>query len=70
LNPISRAASPASATIGGQNAPIAFLGLTPGGIALAQANITVPSLSAGDYPVIITIAGVGSNAPLTTVGAR
>jgi uncharacterized protein (TIGR03437 family) len=66
-NPLSRATLPASATIGGQNAPIGFLGLTPSGIALAQANITVPSLASGDYPVAITIGGVTSNAPLISV---
>jgi uncharacterized protein (TIGR03437 family) len=66
--PLSRATLPASATIGGQNAPIGFLGLTPSGIALAQANLTVPSLASGDYPVIITIGGVASNGPLITVG--
>ena len=66
--PLSRATLAASATIGGQNAPIGFLGLTPSGIALAQANLTVPSLAAGDYPVSITIGGVASNAPLISVG--
>jgi uncharacterized protein (TIGR03437 family) len=67
--PLSRATLPASAIIGGQNAPISFLGLTPGGIALAQANLTVPSLASGDYPVAITIGGVTSNAPLISVGS-
>lgn len=66
-SPLSRATLPASATIGGQNAPIGFLGLTPSGIALAQVNLTVPSLAAGDYPVAITIGGVTSNAPLISV---
>jgi uncharacterized protein (TIGR03437 family) len=66
--PLSNATLPASASIGGQNAPIGFLGLTPSGIALAQANLTVPALAAGDYPVTITIGGVTSNAPLISVG--
>jgi uncharacterized protein (TIGR03437 family) len=67
--PLSRATLPASATIGGQNAPISFLGLTPGGIALAQANITVPNLATGDYPVAITVGGTTSNTPLISVAA-
>jgi uncharacterized protein (TIGR03437 family) len=66
--PLSRPTLAAAVTIGGQNAPIVFLGLTPGGIALAQANVTVPSLAAGDYPVVVTIGGVSSNGPLITVG--
>lgn len=68
--PLSRPSLPARATIGGQAAQIQFLGLTPGAIALAQANISVPSLAPGDYPVVITIAGTASNAPLITVGDR
>ena len=35
---------------------------------MAQANLTVPSLPNGDYPLTITIGGVASNAPLITVG--
>ena len=31
-----------TATIGGVNANVTFLGLTPGSVGLAQANITVP----------------------------
>ena len=38
-----RAALESSATIGGRDAPILFLGLTPGFVGLAQANIQVPS---------------------------
>ena len=60
----------ASATIAGQNAPVQFIGLTPGGIALAQANITVPSLAAGDYPLVITVGGAASNAPLVAVSGK
>ena len=67
-SPLSEATSPYLATIGGQNAPVFFLGLTPGSVGLAQANITVPYLSSGDYPLVITINGVASNGPLVTVG--
>lgn len=67
--PLSRAVLPASATIGGQNAPIQFIGLTPGEIALAQANLTVPNLPPGDYPVTITVGGMTSNAPLISVSS-
>ncbi len=42
-----RAALESSATIGGRDAPILFLGLTPGFVGLAQANIQIP----GDAPI-------------------
>jgi len=66
-SPLSRATSPYSATIGGQNANVFFLGLTPGFVGLAQANITVPPLASGNYPLIITVNGAPSNAALITV---
>lgn len=66
-SPLSEATSPFSATIGGQNAPVLFLGLTPGFVGLAQANIKVPQLSSGSYPLVITINGVPSNAPSVTI---
>lgn len=62
-SPLSRATLPKSATIGGWTSSVAFLGLTPGFIGLAQANLQVPSLSPGAYPVVITVNGVSSNGP-------
>jgi len=38
-----RAALDSSATIGGRDAPILFLGLTPGFVGLAQANVQIPA---------------------------
>ncbi len=66
-NPLSQASYISSATIGGVNAPITFLGLTPGFVGLAQANITVPSLPSGDYPLILTVAGLESTSALVSV---
>jgi uncharacterized protein (TIGR03437 family) len=60
-SPFSRATLPASATIGGLDAAIQFLGLSPATIGMAQANLTVPALSPGSYPVVVTIGGVASN---------
>ena len=46
------------ATIGGENARILFLGLTPGNVGLAQANIEVPSLAiSADYPLVMEVGG-------------
>ncbi len=66
--PLFTATLPNSATIGGKPATMTFLGLTPGFIGLAQADIQVPQLApAGDYPLVITINGVKSNAPVVSV---
>ena len=49
-SPLSNATGTPSATIGGVNAPVQFLGLTPGYAGLAQANIQVPSLATRELP--------------------
>jgi len=69
-DPLSRPQLPVSATIGGQEVTVLFLGLSPGFIGLAQANLVVPDLPPGDYPVVITIGGSASNAAIITIGAR
>jgi uncharacterized protein (TIGR03437 family) len=65
--PLSQAVYINSATIGGVNAPVSFLGMTPGSVGLAQANITIPSLATGDYPLILNISGVESTSALVSV---
>jgi uncharacterized protein (TIGR03437 family) len=66
--PLSRPALAYSVTIGGMPAVVDFMGMTPGQIALLQANIVVPaSLSPGDYPVVVTVGGARSNGPVITV---
>ena len=65
--PLSRATAPAQATIGTQPAQIDFLGMTPGFVGLAQADIQVPpALAPGTYPIQITMGTVASNMPLIT----
>ncbi|HLY16538.1 MAG TPA: carbohydrate binding domain-containing protein [Bryobacteraceae bacterium] len=64
---LARAVLPFSATIGGVDAPIQFLGLTPYFVGLAQANIQVPQLAAGEYPLVITVDGVASAAAQLSV---
>jgi uncharacterized protein (TIGR03437 family) len=66
-SPLSSVTAPYSASIGGKPAKVLFLGLSPGFVGLYQANLQVPQLSSGDYPVIITVGGVSSNAPLLAV---
>ena len=59
--PLSNATKPFSATIGGAKATVTFLGLSPGFVGLAQADVQVPKLAAGSYPLVITVDGVQSN---------
>ncbi len=57
-----------AATIGGENAPVQYLGLTPGDVGLAQANIQIPSdLPSGDYPLVITVGGLESISAVISV---
>lgn len=50
-----------SATIGGINAPIVFIGLAPGFVGLYQADIQIPTLAAGSHNLILTVGGTASN---------
>jgi uncharacterized protein (TIGR03437 family) len=61
--PFSQSTLPYSATIGGWSTAVQFLGLAPTWVGLDQANLTVPGLSTGAYPVVITVNGVESNGP-------
>ncbi len=67
---LASATLPYSATIGGVNAPVQFVGLTQGFVGLAQANITVPALGSGDFPLVLTIGGVQSNSALIAVSSQ
>ena len=65
--PLSNATGNPSATIGGVNAPVQFLGLTSGYAGLAQANIQVPNLATGDYPLVLTVGGYVSSSAVISV---
>jgi uncharacterized protein (TIGR03437 family) len=61
-SPVSVPVAPTSATVGGVSATVSVI-LTPGTVGLAQASITIPAgLTAGSYPVVITMAGQPSGA--------
>lgn len=53
--PLATPLVPGTATVGGVNAPVQFLGLTPGSVGLAQANLQVPALPSGDHPLVLTM---------------
>jgi uncharacterized protein (TIGR03437 family) len=74
---ITGAASPAgpagvtaayTLTVGNQTAKVEYLGLTPGFVGLYQADFTVPMLSPGEYPIVVTVDGNASNAAMVQVG--
>lgn len=67
LSPLSSVTAGATATIGPLGATIQFLGLTPEFAGLAQANIQVPALPSGDYPVVLTVAGLVSASAVVSV---
>jgi uncharacterized protein (TIGR03437 family) len=69
-DPLSRPVASYSVTVGGKTAVVDFVGMTPGLVALGQANIRIPDLNPGDYPVIVTIGEQKSNAPNITVGKK
>lgn len=66
---LSVATLPKSASIGGVDASIQFLGLAPGFIGLAQANVAIPAGSpTGDaVPLIINVGGQPSNTVVISV---
>jgi uncharacterized protein (TIGR03437 family) len=60
-----------AATIGGEDAPVQYLGLTPGNVGLAQANIQIPAdLPSGDYPLIINVGGLQSISATVSVSGN
>jgi uncharacterized protein (TIGR03437 family) len=67
-NPLSRPTLPFSAMLGDQPVELAFLGLAPGFVALAQANFVVPELPPGTYEFKITVGGNQSNSVFVTIG--
>jgi uncharacterized protein (TIGR03437 family) len=57
-----------SVTVGGVNAPIAFIGDPAGLVGVVQINYTVPtSISTGNQPVVVTVGGVASTAATLSV---
>lgn len=58
--PLAIPLAAAAATIGGAAAVVQFIGLTPGNVGLAQANVQVPTVATGDQPLVISLNGVAS----------
>lgn len=67
FSPLSRTATPVTACIGRQPVDVLYAGLAPGFVGLGQFNLGVPAVSTRLQPMIITINGIASNAPVITV---
>jgi uncharacterized protein (TIGR03437 family) len=65
--PLAEVTLPVIAEIGGQPVDIQFLGLAPGFVGLAQANLWIPTGISGNLPVRITIDGQVSNTGVIAV---
>jgi uncharacterized protein (TIGR03437 family) len=57
----------ATAIIGDVAAPVQFVGLAPGLVGLGQANIMIPDLPTGTYPMWILLNGIQSVSALVSV---
>ena len=68
--PLSTTVNPVTVTIGGQSAPVAFAGLTPGYAGLYQVNVVVSTgITTGDaVPVVLNVAGQTS--PAVTMAVK
>jgi uncharacterized protein (TIGR03437 family) len=69
-DPPAAATLPATASLGGVNAPVQQLSLTPGMVGIAQAVVQVPELWEGSYPLVITVNGRASVAAAVFVGGQ
>ncbi len=67
---LSRSVAVTEATIGDRPAVVVFSGMTPGLAGLAQANILVPAMTPGNYPLVLTVGGVRSNAGTVTISGN
>ncbi len=66
-SPPAKFAGTATAIIGDVAAPVEFVGLTPGSVGLGQANIMIPDLPTGTYPMWISLNGIQSVSALVSV---
>jgi uncharacterized protein (TIGR03437 family) len=67
---LSRPVLPARASIEDRSAELLFLGLTPGSVGLAQANLRIPTVNPGLRALTITIGNWTSKSASVTVSAN
>jgi uncharacterized protein (TIGR03437 family) len=57
-----------SVTVGGLQAEVSYLGLTPTLVGVYQVNFQLPQLAAGQYPLVVSVDNIPSNGPTISVG--
>jgi uncharacterized protein (TIGR03437 family) len=70
VEPFARAVANFSAKVGDRDAAVVFLGLTPGFVGLAQANLVIPQGApvGPDIPLTISVGGQPSKPLFISVG--
>jgi uncharacterized protein (TIGR03437 family) len=66
-SPLARPIYPVVATLGGHEAEITSVGLSPGSIGLFQVTFRVPAMKTGAYQLVVKVNGVSSNAAIIDV---
>ena len=67
--PLSATLATTTATVGGANAEVLFSGLAPGFVGLLQANIRIPTVAAGERPLVVTIGEAASQSAMIAVAS-
>jgi uncharacterized protein (TIGR03437 family) len=68
FSPLAHALTAPTVILNGQTAPVAFYGLSPGGVGLYQINFQVPpETPAGDLPLVVNQSGASSNTAVLPV---
>ncbi|HWB82543.1 MAG TPA: PQQ-binding-like beta-propeller repeat protein [Bryobacteraceae bacterium] len=65
---LSNTLADTSATVGGAPASVLYSGLAPRFVGLAQANVQVPAMDPGVYPITLIVGDSTSNSALIAVG--
>jgi uncharacterized protein (TIGR03437 family) len=66
---LSRAVLPSAAVIDGRDAPISYMGLTPGFVGLAQANVFIPAgVEAGPRQLLLRVGNATTSPVLCYIG--
>jgi len=66
-SPAAQYKGTATAKIGDVDAPVQFIGMTPGSVGLGQINVVIPDLPSGTYPLWFSLNGVQSESGFIAV---